>query len=210
MRPADVAVVGFYLVGIGTLRNLTISNIESTGANPTGCAIAGLPEAVIENVTLSNVRLSFAGGGTLEGASRSIPENPDMYPEYKMFGGLPAYGLYCRHVRGLKLTNVQLQLAGEDQRHAVVFEDVHNAVVDGLDAPYSNGAASLLRFTDVRGVAARACTPPAGTSVFLKLQGAGSSAVTLTANDFSGVQAVTQVGAEVPKGAVAELANRTN
>ena len=51
-----------------------------------------------------------------------------------MFGRLPAYGLYCRHVRGLKLSNVQLQLAGADKRHAVVFEDVHNAMVDGLDA----------------------------------------------------------------------------
>ena len=30
--------------GIGSMRNITISNIEATGANPTGCAIAGLPE----------------------------------------------------------------------------------------------------------------------------------------------------------------------
>ena len=31
--------------GIGSMKNITISNIEATGANPTGCAIAGLPEA---------------------------------------------------------------------------------------------------------------------------------------------------------------------
>jgi len=196
--------------GVGTLRNVTISDIEASGADPTGCAIAGLPDANIENVTLSNIRLSFAGGGTLEEASRSVSENPEKYPEYSMFGRLPAYGFYCRHVRGLRLMNLQLQLAGEDKRHAVVFEDVRNATVDGLDASYSNGAASVLRFGDVQRIAVRGCTPPAGTGVFLKLQGAASGGVTLTANDFSGVQAVTQVGADVPRGAVAEMANRTN
>ncbi len=102
--------------GLGRLRNVTISNIEATGANPIGCAIAGLPEAKIRNVTLSNIRLSFAGGGTTEEASRAVPEHPEKYPEYAMFGKLPAYGLYCRHVSGLKLTNVQLQLAGVDKR----------------------------------------------------------------------------------------------
>jgi len=196
--------------GVGTLRNVTISDIEATGADRTGCAIAGLPDANIENLTLSNIRLSFLGGGSLEEASRSIPENPDKYPEYSMFGRLPAYGFYCRHVRGLRLANVQLQLASEDKRHAVVFEDVRGATIDGLDVPHSNGAASLLRFTDVQSVSVRGCTPPAGTGLFLKLQGAVSGAVTLTGNDFSGVQAVTQVGADVPRGAVAELANRTN
>jgi hypothetical protein len=203
-------VEGMERPGIGVLRNVTISNIEASGANPTGCAIAGLPEAAIENVTLSNIRLSFAGGGTLEDAARSIPEHPEKYPEYSMFGRLPAYGLYCRHVRGLKLLNVQLQLAKEDKRHAVVLEDVHNAAVDALDVPYSDGAAPLLQLTDVRNVFVRNCTPPAGTGVFLRLQGAASRGITLATNDFSGVNAITQVGADVPKGAVAELANRTH
>jgi polygalacturonase len=80
--------------GIGAMRNITISNIEATGANPTGCAIVGLPEAAIENVTLSNLRLSFDGGGTKADTGRTVPEKPGDYPEYSMFGRLPAYGLY--------------------------------------------------------------------------------------------------------------------
>jgi polygalacturonase len=138
--------------GIGVMRNITISNIEATGANPTGCAISGLPEAKIENVTLSNIRLSFEGGGTKTEATRAIPENPADYPEYGMFGKLPAYGFYCRHVKGLKLLNVQLQLAKPDQRHAVVFEDVEDALVDGLDAPLSPDAETIIRLTDVKKV----------------------------------------------------------
>lgn len=196
--------------GVGSMRNITISNIEATGAGPTGCAIAGLPEAKIENVTLSNVRLSFDGGGSFEQASRSVPEHPEKYPEYSMFGRLPAYGLYCRHTEGLRLVNVQLQLASADKRHAVVLEDVKGAVVDSLNVPYSDGAAALLYLADVRSVLVRACTPPPGTAVFLKLLGPESARVTLVANDFTGVSAVAQVGADVPPGTVAEMANRTH
>jgi hypothetical protein len=138
--------------GIGIMRNITISNIEATGANATGCAISGLPEAKIENVTFSNIRLSFAGGGTKEDAGRAVPEKPEAYPEYSMFGRLPAYGLYCRHVKGLKLLNVQLQLAKSDQRHGIVLEDVENALIDGLVAPRSAGANSIVRLTCVKKV----------------------------------------------------------
>lgn len=143
---------GMETPGIGVMRNITISNIEATGANPTGCAISGLPEAKIENFTLSNVRLSFEGGGTKAGAEREIPEKPEAYPEYSMFGKLPAYGLYCRHIKGLKLFNVQLQSEKPDRRHAVVFEDVEEAMVDCLDAPLSAETGELIRLTDVKNV----------------------------------------------------------
>ncbi|MBL7189250.1 MAG: glycoside hydrolase family 28 protein [Phycisphaerae bacterium] len=141
--------------GIGAMRNITISNIEATGANPTGCAISGLPEAKIENVTMSNLRFSFDGGGTKADAGRTVDERPEGYPEYSMFGKLPAYGLYCRHVKGLKLLNVQLQLAKPDQRHAVVLEDVEDAFVDCLDAQLSPEADTVIRLTDVKEVFVR-------------------------------------------------------
>ena len=141
--------------GIGAMRNITISNIEATGANPTGCAISGLPEAKIENVTMSNLRFSFDGGGTKADAGRTVGEKPGDYPEYSMFGKLPAYGLYCRHVKGLKLLNVQLQLAKGDQRHAVVLEDVEDAFVDCLDAQSSPGAGKMIRLTGVKEVFVR-------------------------------------------------------
>lgn len=138
--------------GIGVMRNITISNIEVTGANPTGCAISGLPEAKIENVTLSNLRLSFEGGGTKADAEREIPEKTADYPEYSMFGKLSAYGLYCRHIKGLKLFNVQLQLEKPDQRHAVVLNDVENVLIDFLDAPLSPDTGKMIRFIDVKDV----------------------------------------------------------
>ncbi len=194
--------------GLGSMKNITISNIEATGANPTGCAIAGLPEARIENVTLSNIRLSFAGGGTAEQAARAIPEETEKYPEYAMFGKLPAYGIYGRHVDGLKLTNIQLQLAGPDRRHAVVLDDVKNVIVDGLDAAWSSGAASAVRLADVRDVVIRGCRPMPGMDVFVKVQGARTEGVTLLGNDFRVVQKVVEIDQGVPQVAVALIANR--
>ena len=195
--------------GVGSMRNITISNIEATGANPTGCAICGLPDARIQNVTLSNLRVSFVGGGTAAQASRTVPEETDKYPEYAMFGRLPAYGIYCRHVDGVKLTNVQLQLAGADRRHAVVLEDVTGAALEGVDAAQSDGAVSLLRLTDVRDVWVRGCRPTAAVDVFATVQGLRTEGVTLMGNDFRGVKKVVEAGAGVPQAAVAQIANRT-
>ena len=193
--------------GIGIMRNVTISNVEATGANPTGCAIAGLPEAAIENVTLSNIRLSFEGGGTNTDAARPIPEEPAAYPEYGMFGRLPAYGFYCRHVKGLKLLNVQLQWAKPDQRHALVLDDIEDALIDDLDAPCSPGAAAVVRLTDARNIFLRGCRPKAGTELFMKVDGEKSEKIFLTGNNFSDTAKVVERAPDVPNKAVSELAN---
>jgi polygalacturonase len=194
--------------GVGALRNVTISNIEARGANATGCAIAGLPEARIENLTLSNIRLSFSGGGTREQAQRAVPEHPTEYPEYSMFGRLPAYGFYCRHVRGLRLTNVQLQTEGGDERHAVVCEDVERALVDGLTATFSNGAAAQVRLADARDILIRGCVPLDGTGVFLNVQGPDVEGVTLLGNDFGGVRKIVEADQDLAPTAVIQMANR--
>ena len=91
---------------VGKLRNVSIANVQAAGAGGVGCAIAGLPGHAIENVVLENLRLTFAGGGKRADARREIPENAEKYPEHSMFGTLPAYGFYCRHVKGLSLRNI--------------------------------------------------------------------------------------------------------
>jgi hypothetical protein len=194
--------------GLGALRNVTISNIEARGANPTGCAISGLPEARIENLTLDNIRLSFAGGGSSADAQREVPEHPTKYPEYSMFGRLPAYGFYCRHVDGLTMTNVQLQLAGQDERPAIVFDDVTDATVARLDAQPPSDGAAVVGLADVRGAHIRGCRARAGTGLFLKVEGPQSERVMLVGNDLAQAEKVCETGPEVPDTAVFERMNR--
>ena len=97
----------------GTLDNVVIRDVKArASANaqlmpPSGILITGVPGHCITNLTLENIEIDLAGGGTAENARQQVPEAIDKYPEVKTFGPLvPAYGIWARHVRGLKLINV--------------------------------------------------------------------------------------------------------
>jgi len=118
--------------GMGVLRNVTISDIVATGSSPMGCPIAGIEGHYIENLTLRNLKLTFAGGGKKEDVARSFGEKADHTPECTMFAKrLPAFGLFCWYVRGLKLENVELATLKPDERPAIVLEDVVDVIIDG-------------------------------------------------------------------------------
>ena len=140
--------------GVGTFRNVLLSNIVATRASKLACSITGIPGHPIENVQLSNIQITTDGGGTCEEAAATVPENEAGYPECKMFGqSLPAYGFYCRHVNGLRFSNVRLHTAVADLRHAMVFDDVGNLAISGLDAAFWPGGAPMLSLVQTRGAA---------------------------------------------------------
>ncbi len=90
-------------------------------------SIAGLPGHAVENVLLENIDLLFAGGGNKQRGwveIEKVPENPKSYPEFSMFGELPAWGLYIRHAKGVRLSNVRMRVIRKDERPAFVFDDV--------------------------------------------------------------------------------------
>lgn len=130
---------------VGTLRQVRLRNITARGVSPVGCSITGLPGHPIEEVSLENIDLSFDGRGTVADAARAIPERPEAYPECTMYGTLPAYGLFCRHVRGLRLRNVKLRTTTADLRHALMFDDAQDVALSRLDATDWPGGAPLLR-----------------------------------------------------------------
>ncbi len=119
--------------GMGALRNIVLSSIIATGAGETGCSITGLPGYPVENIVLRDVRIEFAGGGTREQAERVPEEKPDSYPEYKMFGPLPAYGFYIRHAKNIRLDGVSLTTKTDDARPAIVQEDVENLTLKNIE-----------------------------------------------------------------------------
>ena len=81
---------------VGHLKNVSISNVIVTGAGNLGCSITGIPGYPVENISLSNISISFDGGGTKDLVHREIPEKEKDYPEAEMFGQLPSYGFYLR------------------------------------------------------------------------------------------------------------------
>lgn len=138
--------------GVGRFRDVVLKNITAENTSEIGSSITGLPGHPVRDVVLENVKIGVDGGGEKELASREVPERPESYPESTMFGALPAYGLYCRHVEGLTLRNVELRTNKPDLRHAAVFEDVKKLRIDSLEADVAEGAASKLRLTDCEGV----------------------------------------------------------
>ena len=76
---------------------------------------------------LSNIRIYSQGGGTKEQAALDPPEKEDTYPEPAMFGELPAYGFFIRHVKGLQMNDVQVSYLKEDARPAFWMNQVNGA-----------------------------------------------------------------------------------
>ncbi|WP_342328253.1 glycosyl hydrolase family 28 protein [Pedobacter sp. FW305-3-2-15-E-R2A2] len=115
----------------GSLDQVTIRNVKAIAADdaqlmpPTGILITGVPGHDITNLTLAHIEITLAGGGTTEDAKQVVPEAIDQYPEIKTFGPkIPAYGLWARHVKGLKVINLKFNLKSKDLRPACVYEDV--------------------------------------------------------------------------------------
>ncbi len=119
-----------------------------------------------------------------------------------MFGELPAYGFYARHVNGLRFSSVRLRTSKPDLRHAMVLDDVEDLAIDGLDAGFWPGAAPMLSLIQPRGAIIRGCQPRAKDGTFLKLAGDAARNVTLIANDLAGVGQPTEVAPDVPAGSL--------
>jgi len=136
---------------VGTLKNVKISNVvvqvpfgapdlkyEIRGPelaffhNTFPASITGLPGHDVENVSLENVRIIYPGRANNGYAHlpvhrlNDVPENESQYPEFSMFGELPSWGFYVRHVKGLSMKNIRVKVEEYDFRPAFVFDDVKN------------------------------------------------------------------------------------
>ena len=113
---------------VGALRRVIIDNVIVYNADPKySSIISGIPGYAIEDVRLSNIRIYSQGGGTKEQAALDPPEREAIYPEPAMFGELPAYGFFIRHVKGLTLRDVELSYLKPDWRSPFWLNDVAGA-----------------------------------------------------------------------------------
>jgi hypothetical protein len=183
---------------IGVLRNIRFSNIRAVvaddayplphevpafpGEKKSCLNITGVPGYFVENVSFRGVHITFPGGGSREDAQRDVPELRDRYPEYHMFGTLPAYGIYLRHVKGLTFEDVTVDTAAPDLRPALVGEDVENVELSGFRA-VGAGAEGLLRLRDAREVYIHGCRALNEVPLFLQVEGKGSRGILMQAND---------------------------
>ena len=113
---------------VGALRRVIISNVVVYNADPKYASIiSGIPGHPIEDVLLSNIRIYSQGGGTKAQAALDPPEKEDTYPEPTMFGELPAYGFFIRHVKGIEMRDVEVSYMKDDARPPFILTDVVGA-----------------------------------------------------------------------------------
>ncbi|WP_281636189.1 glycoside hydrolase family 28 protein [Flavobacterium marginilacus] len=109
--------------------------------NPFPASIVGLEGYAVENVTLENIEINYPGRATKGMAYiplnrlNKVPEAVKDYPEFSMFGELPAYGFYVRHANGITMKNIKLTLADADFRPAFVFDGVQNLKMEAINLP---------------------------------------------------------------------------
>ena len=153
---------------IGSIKRISISNVIAFDADPRyGSIIAGIPGHDVEDIRLSNIRLVYRGGLTLDDAAKQPatlvntfffratggvpprpayepPEREKEYPEPSMFGILPAYGFFIRHATGIHLNDVDVSYEKEDSRPAFVVDSVNDVSLDNCRAQKTQGAPTLV------------------------------------------------------------------
>jgi polygalacturonase len=153
---------------VGSIRRVTIDNVVADDADPRyGSIISGIPGHDVEDVSLSNIRLLYRGGLTLDDVAKEpaglvntfffrasggvpprqpldTPEREKEYPEPSMFGLVPAYGFFIRHAKGIEVHNVRLAVMKEDRRPAMVLDQVDGIVLDRVTSDKVSGVPTLM------------------------------------------------------------------
>ena len=104
-------------------------------------SITGLPGHVVKNIQLEDIEIIYEGGAQRlrtvipPDSMRIITEAAARYPEFSMFGELPAWGMYLRHVDGIIMKNVILKYKKDDFRIPLIMDDVQKISISNLHVP---------------------------------------------------------------------------
>ena len=213
----------------GSLKNVVISTVSATDAT-LACSVTGIPDKSVEGVTISDVRITWKGGCMYRPPEEAVPEVVAEYPDADMFDALPAYGFYCRHVKGLRLSNIDLavtdgfwRLANPERKktnwdtpdgipqpskpghpgYALVCDDVSGLSVDGFTAASDPDGVPVVRLAGVRGALLRGCVAAKGTKVFLEAAGERTGGITLAGCMLDGAEKAVGLASGAQAAAVA-------
>lgn len=153
----------------GSLRDVTIKNVKVTIPferadmkydlrgpdlpffhNTFPSSITGIPGYNVENISLENIEITYPGRATKGMAYAAlyrldqVPENEKEYPEFSMFGELPAWGFYVRHAKGLIMKKIILRVSENDYRSPFVFDDTKNLLLENLKVYIKNGPKQIV------------------------------------------------------------------
>ncbi len=115
-------------------------NVKVYEHNVFPSSVSGLPGHPVENVKLENIEVIYETVASKDvnyfplDSFHIIVEAERDYPEFSMFGELPVWGFYARHVEGLTMKNVKMKMKGKDFRIPYLFNDVNNLLMNDVKA----------------------------------------------------------------------------
>jgi hypothetical protein len=181
----------------GSVEDVSISNISARGATFPS-SVTGIPGFRVRRVSLDGIHV-VNEGGAVDAPGLNVNEFIDRYPEGTMWGVLPSWAFYARHTEGLTVRNFDARWNKEDPRPAMIFDDVVNLTLDGVQPTTAAGPAPLLWFNNVAGALVRGSRPPAA-ELFLRAGGAETREILLLGNDLTQIRKSYEV-----QGIAAEL-----
>lgn len=189
------------------LRGVMIQDIHAS-ESVLASSITGLDHTCVEDVTLSNIRVdNILASPAEQWLNRPVPEVGDTYPEARMFGMLPASGLYCRHVRGLRLTDIAFQVAANEQRSVLICDDVRGLRVSGMTTTPTRGEQPVVKLVQSGDAWISGCAAPAGTKAFLAVEGADSASILLSGCDLRKAEQAIDTASDVSPSAIETSGN---
>ena len=164
------------------LRGVMIDGVHATDAILTS-SITGIPEMEVEDVSLSNITIDTVMPGKRDWVKSPVPEVPKKYPESRMFGWLPASGLYCRHVRGLRLKDINFRAPMDEWRPTIICDDVKDLMLSGFSTTSVREGVPPISLIDVDKAWLFGAAAPAEAKSLLSLQGKHTNNILITGCD---------------------------
>ncbi|MBT3384801.1 MAG: glycoside hydrolase [Prolixibacteraceae bacterium] len=191
------------VIPVGSFKNVQINNIYATGADSISCSFTGIPGHPIENISLSNIQISFKGGIEMNENLPDVPELETHYPESTMFGILPASALFIRHAKNINLNQIQFSFDKTDTRPALICEDVKNLRLQNISLGINSKPKYMLGLKNCSSVSVSGWKIDSPIETFVKVNGGKSNDIMVYNNNGIFSKKI-QVGNDVAKSAIIE------
>lgn len=171
---------GHYTNKVDEAKDITLSNISVIDAKYPS-SIMGLHSNRIKNVTVRGYTVRYAE--TQEAVQfNEVPFEEFSYPMARMFKKLPAYGLYCRNVEGLRLSDITMYSTDDEKRPPIAIDRVNDANLLSVKAQVNNPNAPFAHLRNIENIAAAFCQSYGTNKILFEAEDKTSSGLRLTNN----------------------------
>ncbi len=106
---------------------------------------------------------------------------------------MPAYGIWARHVKGLKLNNISFVLDSNDVRPAFICEDGDDITLTNWNIPATTGAEAVIRLEQVNSAQIRNNRVKGKAAAFVLVEKSNGSNIKVEKNRLNGMKPVRTI-----------------